>query len=110
MNALDVAFAFGRVDVDQFLEEIDADQFAEWSAFFAMRPQGWSAINQQTAHITYAIAQAKSAKKLRFADFLIRPCANIVDPIVQAAIGKAAALKLKVAQTIRSRRRGKKNQ
>ena len=58
-----MAFAFRRHDVDEFLADIDADQYAEWEAFFAFEPWGWPAVQIVARRISWALFQSRRRDK-----------------------------------------------
>lgn len=93
---------FGRWDADEFLEEIDAEQFDKWRAFARVEPFGPWADDQR--HGMAMAMQANmnrdsSKKKEPFAaqDFMTcqvekptkkRPSAKVLREMMEAAIGK----------------------
>lgn len=66
MQAMRLALAFRRPDVDTLLAELDADQFAEWTAFMQLEPQGWQATNLVQARLGYLIVGNPKAKERKF--------------------------------------------
>lgn len=72
MTALRLALAFGRPDVDAFLEEITHEQFAEWQAFASIEPFGWQAINIGITRLGYLTVQSQSSKRLKEGDFAVQ--------------------------------------
>jgi hypothetical protein len=54
-SALRLAAHFLRPDVDQFLSELTADQFAEWEAFFSLEEAGGLRDDLRAAKIVCAI-------------------------------------------------------
>ena len=52
-----IALAFRESDVDGFLENITADQYAWWQAFFALEPIGWPAMQMIVRRLVWSIFQ-----------------------------------------------------
>lgn len=97
MQAMAVALAFRRFDVDAFLEEIADDQLDEWRAYFTLEPQGWQATRIATTRISYMLAQTHSRKRLRERDYDIRIGGNLNGPAVERARFEAFAIRQEIA-------------
>ncbi len=88
-----IAKAFGRHDVDAFLDDITHEQYVEWCVFLAIEPQGWDAIRIAAVRICYWIAQSRTNRKLKEKDFDIVMGGNIVSPEAEAARMEAYAIR-----------------
>lgn len=65
MKQLRLAERCGRLnDVEGWLDEIDADAYAELEAFDELQPAGWEAIRIATRRLSYIVAVSGGAKKL----------------------------------------------
>jgi hypothetical protein len=97
-----VALAFGRHDVDAFLDEIPHQQLQEWFEYFNENPHGWAATNLLIRRVCYTIAQASSPKKLRedaFGVRFTRPASNAVEK----ARLEAFAIRQQISEAKRAR-------
>jgi hypothetical protein len=101
-----LALLFGRPDVDDFLADLDADQFAEWAAFLAVEPAGWPALSLITTRLGYLLAQTHSSSKLRERDFELRPAAGVHDDATERARWDAYAIRSEVAEAIANGKAG----
>lgn len=72
LQSLDIAFAFGRADVDALLDEITADEFDEWAAYLTIRPHGWQAFNMLAGRIAWAAMQPHSQKPVNEKRLMVR--------------------------------------
>lgn len=97
-----VAKAFNRPDVDQFMDELDADQYAEWCDFFQLEPTGWQAIQMAVARLTWAVIQPHSKKKLKERAFLLKTsAAAVVSDKVEKIRWQAAAISSQIRERIK---------
>lgn len=101
-----LALAFGRPDVDRFLDEIDHEQFEEWSAFLALEPTGWQAHRLMIQRLSYMTAQVHTKKRLAERKFDMTLGANIHSPEADRARMEAYSIR----QNIASRRRRRPNE
>ena len=90
---LEVAHAFGRPDVEQFLDEIAADQLDEWAAYFALRPPGFRATSMMTARLAWAAVQPHTKRRVAEADFALQPCSGVHDNRAQRARFEALSIR-----------------
>ncbi len=88
-----IALAFGRIDVDAFLDGISYDQYEEWCSFFALEPQGWQAIDLQTARLAYSTFQSQTKRKLKEKDFGFQIGTNQHDPATERARWEAFSVR-----------------
>jgi hypothetical protein len=77
MNDLRVASHFQRPDVDAFIDEIDAEQWAEWSDFLLLEPQGWQALRIAIQRLSYMLAATHSTKRVKERDYAIEIGGNM---------------------------------
>lgn len=101
---MEIAFAFGRPDVDRFLLEIDHEQFEEWDAFFVLRPTGWTAMSLQTTRLSYVAAQTHSRKRLSEKSFVIKPGSTVASNAEMTARYEAMAIRDKVMEKLNGRK------
>ncbi len=97
MQAMRVAKAFGRQDVDAFLDDITHEQYVEWCVFFSIEPQGWDAIRIAAVRICFWIVQTCSRRPLKESDFDIVIGGNIVSPEVEKARMEAFSIRQNLA-------------
>jgi hypothetical protein len=111
MDALRVAHAFRRPDVDAFLDEIDAEQYAEWLAFFQLEPQDWQATRIAIRRLSFMQAMCAGAKKPRERDYDVVLGDNLRSPENERARWEAMSVRTGLQRTTRKRgTRGKENQ
>lgn len=71
MDAMRLALLFNRVDVDAFIEEMDAETYAEWLAFLSLEPQGWQADRIGIQRLSFMMALSAGSKNAKERDFAI---------------------------------------
>jgi hypothetical protein len=101
-----VALAFKRHDVDQFLDELDHEQFEEWAALIDLEPTGWQALRVAARRLSYIVAQAHSPKRLRERDYDIVLGGQVRSPDVERARWEAMSVRTEIAQENEERNDG----
>jgi hypothetical protein len=106
LSQLEVAHAFNRPDVDTFMDEVNADQWAEWEAYFTLRPIGFRAVTIQTARLAWAAIQPHCRKSLKESDFALHPAGNVHSDAVQRARFEAFAVQVEIREQMQAQLAG----
>jgi len=97
MDAMRLALAFGRPDVDGLLGELTHEQYREWIDFITLEPQGWQAIRMMTQRLSYMIAQVQTKKRLKPEHFDIKIAANIHSAETDTARWEAMSIRQSIS-------------
>lgn len=99
-----VALAFKRYDVDQFLDDIDHEQYVEWANFFTLEAQGWQATRLLIQRLSFMLAQTHSAKRLKEKTYDIKLGANVYSAATEAAQWEALSIRSEIAAELQNER------
>ena len=97
MTALRVARAFGRPDVDGFLQEISHEQYLEWACFFSLEPIDWQATQLAIRRLSYMIAQKGLRKRLKESNFEMQLGGNLRSADTEKVMWEAQSIRQNIA-------------
>ncbi len=101
MQAMRVALAFRRPDVDAFLDEIEHEQYHEWCNFLSLEPGGWQAMRILITRLGYLVAQSHSTRRLKESAFDVKIGKDIRSPAAERAQYEAKSIRQQLAKTRR---------